>query len=98
MSSSINLLDFESYGNDVFCVTKNDQYKIQMKLYKVQEDFLNNGFIRINKSYIINVSKIISVSPQINSQLKLTMVNKQEVYVNRTYLKAFKKFVLKGVR
>lgn len=97
-STSVQLEDvlfFEAFGDDCFCVTKDNKYKVRMKLYEVDE-LKKDGFVRINKSYAINVFKIITLTPQLNSRLKVRMKNKEILYVNRSYVKKFKEYLKKG--
>ena len=90
-----DVLYFESLGDDCFCVTPENRYKTKVKLYETEE-FGQFGLVRINKSYVVNVFKVITITPQLNSKIKLRMKNNDIVYVNRTYLKAFKHYLMKG--
>lgn len=90
-----DVLYFEAFGDDCFCVTMLERYKVRLKLYETSE-YKNKGFVRIGKSYTVNVFKIISLTPQINSKFKLRMKNQEVLYVNRAYLKEFKMYLKKG--
>ena len=90
-----DILFFEAFGDDCFCVTQDNRYKVKMKLYDAME-FSEDGFVRINKSFVINVFKVITLTPQINSKLKIRMKNKEVLYVNRSYIKSFKEYLKKG--
>ncbi len=95
---NINLEDilyFEAIGDHCFCFTMNNKYKV--KGYKLKElEFLKEGFVRIHKSYIVNVFKIITLTPQINSRIKLRVKNQDVIYINRSYIKSFKAYLKKG--
>ena len=90
-----DVLFFEAFGDDCYYVTMDGKYKIDMKLYEA-ENYNKMGFVRVNKSYVINVFKIISLTPQVNSKFKLRMKNQTVLYVNRSYLKTFKAYLKKG--
>jgi DNA-binding LytR/AlgR family response regulator len=90
-----DVLFFEAFGDDCFCVTKENKYKVRLKLYDT-EDFAPQGFVRIHKSYVINVFKIITLTPQVNSKLKIRMKNQEVLFCNRSYMKHFKQYLKKG--
>lgn len=90
-----DILFFEAFGDDCYCITQDNKYKIKMKLYDT-EQYKADGFIRINKSYVVNVFKIITLTPQLNSKFKLRMKNQEVLFVNRSYLKLFKEYLKKG--
>lgn len=98
--SSINIdlkdvIYFEAMGDDLFCITEKGKFKSKLKLYET-EDFGKYGFIRISKSFVVNVFHIITLTPMVNSKLKVRMKNKDVLYINRTYIKTFKQFLKKG--
>lgn len=90
-----DVIFFEAFGDDCFCITKDNKYKVRMKLYDT-EQYGNKGFVRVNKSYVVNVFKIISLTPQINSKFKIRMKNQEVLFVNRSYLKHFKMYLKRG--
>ncbi|QVK21396.1 LytTR family transcriptional regulator [Mycoplasmatota bacterium] len=92
-----NIIYFESNNNDVFMFGSFGKLKINLKLYELEEKLIDSKFVQISKSHIINITKIIGVSQQWNSRIKLKVVNDITLYVNRTYLKQFKKYIRKGV-
>ena len=47
-------------------------------------------FIRISKSQIVNVNKINTLKPEINRTILVTMCNKEQLYISRKYVKAFR--------
>jgi len=92
-----DVIYFESFGDDVYCVTSDKKLKVKSKLYELEGLYADREFIRVSKSFLINIIKVISITPQLNSKIKLKMVNNNSIYVNRTYLRAFKKYVMEGV-
>jgi two-component system response regulator LytT len=91
-----DILYFESYDDDIFCIMKSGKIRVKEKLYTLTELFMNNGIIRIHNSYLVNTTKIKDISPQFNSTLKLTLVNGDKIYVSRTYLKKFRNYLKNG--
>lgn len=83
----------ESYGKIVEVKTFSKTFRIKKKLYQVQSLVEEFGFVKINKSQIIAVSKILKVSPQLNSRLRVDLKNNERVYVSRTFIRDFRKAI-----
>ena len=90
------VLYVESFGNDIFCHTEKDRYKIDSKLYEYVDEYSKLGFIQINKSCVININYITSIYPLVNMRYIVKLSNNDELFVTRTYLKAFKKRIKGG--
>lgn len=86
------ILWLEAYGNDIHIhyANESEPMVVQEKLYSLEERFKDQGFIRVNKSQIVNMRFIIDIEPLIGQKLLLTMSNNKTIDVNRTYYKAFK--------
>ena len=90
------VLYFEAFRDDCFCFTLDHKYKVKnFKLYDA-EQFYESGFIRIHKSFVVNIYKIITLTPQVNSKIKIRVKNKDVLYINRSYIKPFKSYLKKG--
>ncbi|WP_461614013.1 LytTR family DNA-binding domain-containing protein [Clostridium sp. Marseille-QA1073] len=59
----------------------------------MEENFKDSDFIRINKSVIINMSKIKTLRPLLNSKIEVTFLSNEKQIVTRSYIKAFKKML-----
>jgi len=90
-----DVLFFEAFGDDVYGKTMSNQFLVKFKLYDTVE-FERYGFIRINKSIVVNIYKIITLTPQVNSRIKIRLKNQEVFYINRSYLKSFKAYLQKG--
>jgi len=88
-----NILYVESFGHEITLQTMQKQYLIKEKLYEVAGTLKNKGFIRINKSTVINKLGIKEIRPTINSKLILIMKNDLKLTVTRSYNQAFKQFI-----
>lgn len=87
------ILYFEAYDHDVFLKTFDTTYEIKEKLYEVESMFQENGFIRINKSQVIQKAGIKKIIPSFNSRINLEMKNGDVLYVTRVYASRFKTFI-----
>ncbi|MBN1600293.1 MAG: LytTR family transcriptional regulator [Chitinispirillaceae bacterium] len=85
---------FFAQGNTVLCRTDAEQYEVNKKLYLLEAELLSRGFLRINKSVIINVIWIAEIIPWFGGKLllKVKMI-KDELEVSRNYVPAFKNFL-----
>ena len=88
-----DILYIEAFDHDVFLKTMNTSYKIKEKLYEAAIILEEHGFVRINKSQVINIKAIKSMIPSLNSRMNILMNNKDMLYVSRNYLANFKESI-----
>jgi len=84
---------FEAQNSIIYASTNNKKYRIKDKLYQLEEELAAEGFIRINKSEIVNILHIREIVPWFNGRLLLKLDNKREVEVSRSYAGNFKDFL-----
>lgn len=85
-----DFLYFEVMGHNLYGVLADNRLEINMKLYELEELLKEDRFIRIHKSFIVNVAKINYIRPLLNYKLELEMINNDTLEVTRTYIKEFK--------
>ncbi|OCN03813.1 hypothetical protein A4S06_04395 [Erysipelotrichaceae bacterium MTC7] len=84
------ILFFETSTDGVYAHTKNDAYVVKLRLYELEKE-LPDSFMRVSKSTIINLSKIMSLQKNITSSSLVRFMNSvKEVYVSRMYYKELK--------
>lgn len=88
--SLAEILYFEADGELVFAYTKEEIFQIKLRLYQVEEIAKSTEIIRVSKSHLINMKKIESVRPALNSRLYVKMPNGEEVLVSRKYAHVLK--------
>lgn len=84
-------LYFEAMGHEVVLI--NNFYKsvlLRHSLGEIEEKLSDLKFMRISKSVIVNLDKIIYVKPLLNSKIELSLPGQIKLEVNRSYIKAFK--------
>ncbi len=85
---------FEALGNNVYCQTRLEKLKIKEKLYDLENQLQSKEFIRVNKSYIVNITKVDRIIPWFNSKLILKLVDlEQQIDVTRKYLSEFRNYL-----
>ena len=68
-----NIEYFEALDNDVFVVLGKERYYVLEKLYVLEELLETKNFVRVSKSFLVNIGKIDYIKPMVNSKLKLIM-------------------------
>lgn len=86
LETNVNRTGVKLDSGDI-CFAREKLYHFEVKQYK-------DVFVRVNKSQVINLTKIKKVSPQFNSRLKLILSNGEVVYVSRTYIRKFRELFL----
>lgn len=91
--NSADVLYFESVDNRMFLYTEDQVMEIKQRLYELELILPDKDFIRISKSQIININKIIALKPEINRTILATMCNGEKLYVSRKYVKPFRELL-----
>ncbi|AGK99540.1 LytTR family DNA-binding domain-containing protein [Clostridium pasteurianum] len=92
----LNIYDIfyiESIERKTFIYTKDQVFRSIKKLYQLIDELKEFGFVQINKSCILNIDVLDSVTTLFNSRLKATLINGENVIITRTYIPAVKKFL-----
>lgn len=85
---------FEARKNAVYCVTADGEYRVKEKLYELETTLPEDRFIRISRSYIVNIENVSRIIPWFGRRLVLRFNNtKKEVEVSKNYASAFKAFL-----
>ena len=80
----------ELVDKKTFIYTKEECYESPLWLYQIEEQ-LDQQFIRVNKSTILNMKYIKSLKADIGSRIIVYLDNQDQILVSRTYAKEFKK-------
>lgn len=85
---------FEGRGNNTYCITAEGEYRVKDKLYELEQKLPNNRFIRVSKSFIINIENVKQIVPWFGRRLVIKFGPcKKEVEVSKNYTKNFKEFL-----
>lgn len=86
-----DILYFESVDDKVFAYTVDDVLETKLKLYQLEEDFLPQDFLRVNKAVIMNLNKVESLSPAFGGRFEAVLKNGYKVIISRNYVPSLKK-------
>lgn len=72
--------------------TKDGQFACGRRLYEL-ESSLGSGFLRINKSTLVNLQQMDYVEPTLGGLMLLVLKNGCRDHISRKYLPAFKQYL-----
>jgi DNA-binding LytR/AlgR family response regulator len=85
---------FQAEDNDTYCQTKRQRYEIKKKLYELESSLYEKGFIRVNKSYLINILAVSEIVPWFGGRLLLKFKDlNSQIEVSRKHVQSFKNFI-----
>ena len=85
----------ESVDNKTFIYCKNREYETKQKLYELEEILREKHFLRVSKSVLLNLMKVSSIKPTLNSRFTAVLFSGEQVIISRKYVPELKK-ALKG--
>lgn len=86
-----DILYIESFGIEIIIhTTKNGKVQIKQPLYQLETLLMQYQIIRIGKSYLVNLNKILYIRPKLNAKLELELEGGLKIDVTRSYVKSFK--------
>jgi len=78
-----DIVYFEAYGEYVKCITENRKYLVRKSLSDFESELNHNVFLRIHKSYLVNIHKVTGFSTihviMKSIQLPIGRVHRDEV-------------------
>ncbi len=80
----------ESVDKKVFVYCEKEVFRSNYKLYELEEMLAQAGFVRVSKSVLLNVEKLMGIKTLVNSKLEAKLSNGESVCVSRKYLKDIK--------
>ena len=85
-----NILYFEATGGKIYVALKSGKYETKQKLFEIEEQLSARGFLRISKSVIINMNKVVNFRPGDDRTIIVRLSNNEEIKVTRSYAKNFR--------
>ena len=85
-----DIVYIEGFSKEAYIQCFDKQYKTSLKLYELEVKVLDYGFVRINKSMIVNIKYIDYIIPHVQSRYIIILKNKEKLIVTRNYVIDFK--------
>lgn len=80
---------FELVENQIFIYTMDEVYESKQKFSEIERE-MNEDFIRISRTMIVNSQKIKSIEPILNGRLEALLDNDEKLIISRQYVKVLK--------
>ena len=80
----------ESVDRKTFVYTADSCFETKLRLYEIEEQLSQFGFIRTSKSSLVRLKNIRSVKVELNHKLRLTLENGEQLIVSRSYSEQLK--------
>ncbi len=81
----------ESVDRRTFIYTADDCFESGLKLYEIEEQLCNIGFVRASKSCLIHLKYVRSLKAEINRKIRVTLENGEQIIVSRQYADELKR-------
>lgn len=88
-----NILYLESSEGKCSIQTMEQKYKISEALVTVEKKLNKEQFLRVHRSFIVNIDHIKEIEPWFNSTYNLIMKDDSKVPVSRTYVKELRQLL-----
>ncbi|MFJ8245391.1 LytR/AlgR family response regulator transcription factor [Peribacillus asahii] len=88
-----SILFVESSEGKCMIKTKDDAFKVSEALVALEKKLQDSSFMRVHRSYIVNIHYISEIQPWFNSTYNLIMNDGSNVPVSRTYIKELKQLL-----
>lgn len=76
-------------GSKVYLQTEEQEFEAKKKLYELEMQF-SKDFVRVNKSTLINLNKIVSIQLATIGSTQVLLDNDVSIHISRKYLKELK--------
>ena len=83
-----------SENKKVYIRTKEDCFEVKERIYTLEEQLKERGFVRISNSEIVNIQQIERLDMSHAGTIKMYMKNGDETYVSRRYISKIKEVLL----
>jgi Response regulator of the LytR/AlgR family len=85
------IIYIESVDRKCFIYTRKDVYESNYRLYELEGQLEEYGFLRVSKSFLIHLQDIQSLKADINRRIRITMAGGEQIIASRQYAEELKK-------
>lgn len=80
-----DVLYIEAVDRKTFCYTLEQVYELEERLYELEERYKVWDYVRISKSFIVNLQRVKALKPDFGGRILATMDNGEKLYISRQY-------------
>lgn len=84
---------FDTVDRRTFAYTADTTCQVAKTLSLLEEELKPFGFIRINKSNLVNIYKIKRIKPEPNMRISAILKNGERLQINRGYKRTFEEYL-----
>lgn len=85
------IIYIEAIDRKTFVYTKDGVYESGLRLYELEQQLEECGFLRVSKSCLIRLSAVKSLKSDINRRIRVTLDNGEVIIASRQYADGIKK-------
>jgi len=89
-----NIYYIEAVGALVFAYTKEEVYELKSRLYEMEIILEKKRFVRVSKSILLNMNKLLFLKPAVNGKFSAKLENEEDIIISRQYAPRIKQFIL----
>ena len=89
-----NIYYIEAVGALVFAYTKEEVYELKSRLYEMETILEKKRFVRVSKSILLNMNKLLFLKPVVNGKFSAKLENEEDIIISRQYAPRIKQFIL----
>lgn len=89
-----NIYYIEAVGALVFAYTKEEVYELKSRLYEMEIILEKKRFVRVSKSILLNMNKLLFLKPVVNGKFSAKLENEEDIIISRQYAPGIKQFIL----
>lgn len=80
----------ESVDRKCFIYTLDEVYESDLRLYELEQQLEEYGFLRVSKSFLIHLKSIRTLKADINRRIRITMTGGEQIIASRQYAEKLK--------
>ncbi len=84
---------FESVDKKTFACLEKKVLQMDTRLQDLEDAYFESGFVRVNKSTVLNVFRIHTIKPELNMRVIAVLDNGERIQINRSYKRKFNLFL-----
>lgn len=86
----------ESIDKQTFLYCEKLIYQSDLRLYQILAELEDAGFVQVSKACILNLNRLESIRPLLNSRLEASLSNGEKIHVTRKYLSTIRTKLQEG--